>query len=127
MGVMPELNPVQMITQMMGAQTPAVGWTVHFLIGTVLWGILYALLDGQLPGPHWLRGAIFATGAWLTMMIVMMPMAGAGLFGAKLGMMAPIATLVLHWIYGAVLGGIYGAWMERGQAQVSGQRHAMRG
>jgi hypothetical protein len=43
------------------------------------------------------------------MMVAMMPMAGAGLFGVELGLMAPVANLMLHWIYGAVLGGAYGA------------------
>jgi hypothetical protein len=42
------------------------------------------------------------------MMIVMMPMAGAGFFGSHLGMMAPVMTLVLHVIYGFVLGAVYG-------------------
>ena len=55
-----------------------------------------------------MRGTIFGVGAWLAMMIVMMPMAGAGLFGLGLGMMTPVATLVLHVVYGLVLGGIYG-------------------
>lgn len=120
MGIMPQLNPVEMITQMSGAQSPLVGWLVHFFIGTILWGALYAWLDRFLPGPHWFRGAVFATGAWLIMMIVMMPMAGAGFFALNMGMIAPIATLVLHWIYGAVLGGIYGAWSseQTGTAQV---------
>ena len=36
MSLMPELNPVQMITQMIGAQTPAVGWLIHFMIGTII-------------------------------------------------------------------------------------------
>lgn len=111
MGVMPELNPIQMITQMMGAQTPAVGWIAHFLIGTVMWGALYALLDPKLPGLHWFRGVLFATGAWLVMMIVLMPMAGAGIFGLNTGVMAPIAALMLHWLFGAVLGSVYGAWV----------------
>jgi hypothetical protein len=71
---------------------------------------MYAWLDPKLPGSHLVRGAIFATGAWLIMMVVLMPMAGAGLFGMHLGLMAPVATLMLHWIYGAVLGGVYGAW-----------------
>lgn len=62
---------------------------MHFFIVTVLWGVLFAWLDPFLPGQHWFRGAIFATGAWLVMMIVMMPMAGAGLFGVHPGMMAP--------------------------------------
>jgi hypothetical protein len=113
MGVMPQLNPIGMITQMIGAPTPLVGWIMHFVIGTLLWGILYAWIAPHLTGAHWYRGALFATGAWLIMMIVMMPMAGAGLFGLKIGMMAPVATLVLHWIYGAVLGAVYGAWASR--------------
>ncbi|EFI53080.1 DUF6789 family protein [Afipia sp. 1NLS2] len=117
MGLMPELNPIQMITQMSGAASPAVGWLAHFFIGTILWGALYAWLDPFLPGQHWFRGAIFATGAWLVMMVVMMPMAGAGLLGLHLGMMAPIAALILHWIYGAVLGGIYGVWAHAEHAQ----------
>lgn len=110
MGLMPELNPIHMLSQMMDTQTAAVGWVAHFFIGAVIWGALYAWLDAKLPGPHWLRGILFATGAWLLMMIVVMPMAGAGVFGLQIGMMAPVATLVLHWIFGAVLGGLYGAW-----------------
>jgi len=47
---------------------------------------------------------MFGTAAWLLMMIIVMPMAGAGLFGLGIGIGAPIATLVLHWVYGAVLG-----------------------
>lgn len=41
-------------------------------------------------------------------MIMLMPMAGAGLFGIALGVMAPMMTLVLHLIFGAVLGWTYG-------------------
>ena len=52
---------------------------------------------------------IFGVGAWLMMMIAVMPMAGAGLFGMNFGMVAPVMTLVLHIIFGAVLGGVYGA------------------
>ena len=42
------------------------------------------------------------------MMVMVMPMAGAGLFGMKMGLMAPMMTLVLHLVFGAVLGWIYG-------------------
>ncbi len=48
------------------------------------------------------------------MMIVVMPITGAGLFGMKLGVMAPVATLAMHWIYGVVLGGVYGAMSGAG-------------
>ena len=43
------------------------------------------------------------------MMIILMPMAGDGLFGLKLGLMAPAATLMLHMIFGAQMGWVYGA------------------
>ncbi|EFI52756.1 DUF6789 family protein [Afipia sp. 1NLS2] len=107
MGVMPELNPIKMIADMLGAP-PAVGWAMHFMIGTVLWGTLVAWLNPHLPGEsHWLKGIVFAVGAWFVMMAAMMPMAGAGLFGSHLGMMAPIMTLMLHVVFGFVLGAIY--------------------
>jgi len=107
MGVMPELNPIKMIADMLGAP-PAVGWVMHFLIGTVLWGTLFAWLDPTIPREgHWLKGILFAVGAWLVMMIVLMPMAGAGFFATHLGIMALVMTLILHVIYGLVLGAVY--------------------
>ncbi len=118
MGVMPHLNAIAMISHMLGAPL-AVGWIMHFMIGTVLWGLLYAWLNPLLAGPQWLRGAEFATGAWLVMMIMLMPMAGAGAFGLKMGMMAPVATLMLHWVYGIVLGWVYGARQGSGAARVT--------
>ncbi len=57
---------------------------------------------------------IFGVGAWIATMILVMPLAGAGLFGMNLGVAAPVMTLVLHVIYGAVLGGVYG--LERPEA-----------
>jgi hypothetical protein len=45
--------------------------------------------------------------------LLLMPMAGAGLSGLKIARMAAIATLVMHWIYGVVLGALYGTWASR--------------
>lgn len=41
------------------------------------------------------------------LMILVMAMAGAGLFGMPFGLMAPIMTLALHIIYHVVLGLIF--------------------
>lgn len=108
MGLMPELDPVGMMTTMAGASTPLVGWAMHVMIGTVVWGILFALLHDRLPGGLVGGGILLGIAAWLMMMVVVMPMAGAGMFGMSMGMMAPAMTLMLHIIFGAVLGYTYG-------------------
>lgn len=119
MGLMPALDPIGMIAMMMGVST-AIGWGVHVMIGTVLWGGAFALLESHLPGGElWLKGIVFATGAWLIMMVAMMPMAGAGLFGMQLGMMAPVMTLVMHIVFGALLGGVYGMLRRRSSLNVA--------
>lgn len=109
MGVMPELDPVKMMSRMMGASSTAPGWVAHFMIGTALWGIVFAWVVPYLPGAAWWRGIVFSIGPWLLMMIALMPMAGAGFFGLGMGIGAPIMTLMFHIIYGAILGGVYGA------------------
>ena len=113
MGLMPELDPIALITAMAGASSPTVGWIGHFVIGSMFWGIGFAIAGPYLPGPYWLRGTIFAAGPWLMMMIVVMPMAGASLFGLGLGAMVPVATLLLHVLFGLVLGGVYGLLAAR--------------
>lgn len=87
------------------------GWVAHFLIGAVC-GIVFAIAFGAVAkGAAVGRGIALGIIGWLVMMIVLMPMAGGGLFGLAMppGMMAPVATLVLHGIFGAVLGAAYAA------------------
>jgi len=114
MGLMPHLNVIHMLARMahgyMGiAATPALGWLLHFLIGSIVWGLAFAFLFSRLPGAGAVvKGLIFGILAWLLMMILPMPMAGAGFFGLKMGLMAPLMTLILHLAYGAVLGYVYG-------------------
>ena len=83
------------------------GWVGYFVIGAVVWGIIYGWLEPSLPGPPVARGLLFGVLAWLAMMIVFMPIAGQGLFAMAAGPMAAFATLVLHLVYGATLGLVY--------------------
>ncbi|MFQ5348619.1 MAG: DUF6789 family protein [Rhodothalassiaceae bacterium] len=89
--------------------TPTWGWIWHFLIGSIAWGLLYAAIRDRLPGASEpVRGLVFGLIAWLAMMIAWMPLAGMGLFAMPdPGMMALVMTLVLHLIYGLVLGAAY--------------------
>lgn len=114
-GIMPELDVIHMLSGMMGA-SPVMGWIAHFVIGTVVWGAGFAILNASIPGGSQIaKGIAFGIGAWLLMMIAVMPMAGAGFFGLGLGIMAPIMTLVLHLVFGAVLGWVYMTLSSRQQ------------
>lgn len=108
MGLMPQLDVITMLSAMLGG-SPLIGWLAHFMIGTVVWGIGFALLYAHIPGEApWLKGMQFGAAAWLMMMVAVMPMVGAGVFGLTLGLMAPVMTLMLHLIFGAILGAVYG-------------------
>ncbi len=109
MGVMPELDVIHMLSGMMGAPI-VVGWLAHFMIGTLAWGGGFAEVYRVIPGSGAVqKGVVFGIAAWLAMMVLVMPMAGAGLFGMAFGIMAPVMTLVLHVVFGAVLGAVYHA------------------
>ena len=113
MGLMPSLDIISMLSGLMGCG-PVRGGIADFMIGAFILGGIFALLEPTLPGSKlWLKGVLFGVGAWLAMMLAVMPMAGAGFFGMNLGMAAPVMTLVLHVIYGAVLGGVYAALRSR--------------
>jgi len=86
----------------------------HFIVGVVVWGLLFGTYDGLARRPaHWLKGLIFGVFAWVVMMLVFMPLAKAGIFGYRIGPIAAGVTLIYHLVYGAVLGTTYGlltAW-----------------
>jgi len=124
MGVMPQLNPIEDIVRVTQGLTglslpPPFGWVGHFVLGTVLWGFLYAALQARVPGTPVVKGLIFGVAAWLVMMIVFMPLSGHGMFAMSLGPQAAMATLVLHLIFGAVLGLVY-AKVARGSSGAGG-------
>src|SRR4029077_3370348 len=99
------------LSEILGTQDNlVVGFGTHILIG-LIWGITFALLQSRLPSRSYVvKGAIFGLLAWLLMMIIFMPLAGAGLFGVHRGTMAvPLVTFAYHLVFGIVLGNVY-AW-----------------
>lgn len=107
LGLLPAFNAIAMLAGIVGGPM-IVGWIGHFIIGALLWGGLFGLLYGAIPGGSGVvRGLVFSVGAWLAMMILFMPLAGAGFFGLGIGVPVIVATLVLHLIWGAVLGTTY--------------------
>ena len=108
-GFIPELDFVALVGHLTGTGMTG-GWIVHFMFSAAV-GALFAWLDPDLPGDSLRqRGIILAGAAWLLMMFFLMPLGGSGFFGLNVGILLPLATLGLHIIFGAVMGGIYG-WL----------------
>lgn len=85
--------------------------TAIYLLGGLVWAIVYALVaEPRLTGPSWVRGLSFAVVPAIVSLVVFLPLVGAGLFGAALGAgpLPTIGNLVLHAVYGVVLGEVYG-------------------
>jgi uncharacterized membrane protein YagU involved in acid resistance len=111
---LPPMNIGAMLGSVMGGSL-ALGWMAHFVIGTVLAIIYASVFAAWLPGPGFLRGALYGLVPWIAAQIVVMPMMGAGLFGGSFG--AGFGSLLGHLVYGAVLGSIYGATESRTAAR----------
>jgi hypothetical protein len=108
MNLMPQVHLIAWLTSLGTLSRPA-AWMDHFIIGVVVWGLLFAVYDGLATRPSpWLKGVIFGVFAWLMMMVTFLPLAGAGFFGAKIDITAKVGLLVLHLIYGVALGATYG-------------------
>ena len=120
-GFMPNVNLVMELAYALGRHRALAGWTAHFVIGVIAWGMLFVWFDRYLRFPHWINGLFFASIVWLGVMLVVIPAAGHGLFGARgLALGTPTVTLFLHWVYGTVLGSVYGLLQP---VQVANWRH----
>jgi hypothetical protein len=86
--------------------------TAVFFLGGMAWALLYGLVfDQRLHGPPIRRGMTFALIPWFVSLIVVMPLVGGGLFGMSLGAgpLPIVGNLILHAVYGSVLGGVWGS------------------
>ena len=126
LGFMPSVNLVMDLAYALGHRDAVAGWTAHFVIGVLAWGLLFAWFDRHLRFPHWVNGLYFSSIIWLGVMLVVLPAAGQGLFGSHLALGTPTVTLFLHWIYGAVLGETYGLLQPSQWAMLRHRWHAHR-
>lgn len=130
---MPKMDIAAMLGSMLSSAPPApgssvwiIGLVMHFMIGTVVLPIGYAIVNGYLPTSSPLaRGVVYGTLVYLMAQAVVMPMMGAGVFSQNLpqGTMMTMGSLLGHLIYGAVLGSIYG---QQGSERTVGHLSAVR-
>jgi len=102
-----------MLGNMMGGSW-AIGMAAHIMNGVVISPLLYAfVIFRYLPGPPPLRGVLWGAVLWLMAEMIVMPMAGAGLFSSQIGgAKAVVAALMGHLVYGALLGYIAGTAVQ---------------
>jgi hypothetical protein len=81
------------------------------LAAGIIWALIFAAdaNDRLIAFPGWLRGIIFALPPAVLSLIVFLPLVGGGVFGIKIGAgpLPVIGNIVLHLVYGAVLGGMF--------------------
>jgi len=100
------MDVAALMAPMLGGSHTA-GVIAHFVTGTVVFPIAYLILGLRyLPGPAWLRGAIFLIPLYLVAMAVVMPILGQGFFFGS----PPKAMVALmgHVAFGLAMGAIIG-------------------
>ncbi|MFL5760737.1 MAG: DUF6789 family protein [Thermomicrobiales bacterium] len=80
----------------------------------LLMGLLFAVVYGyyfeqRLAGSGWQKGMVFSLFPWILSVIAFLPIMGGGFLGKDIdaGPLPVVGNLILHLIYGAVLGWMY--------------------
>ncbi len=124
-GIAPfNIPPSAALLQQLGLNVGPLPLIVHFGYGAT-WSLVLVAWFGADTNVR--RGLLLATGLWLFMMLVYSPIIGWGVFGFggsghslaadhQLYLGSPIkylvATIVLHLIYGWIIGGLNPLWIQ---------------
>src|SRR5918993_5489570 len=81
----------------------------NLAMGLVLALVYARYAEPRLSGPSWWRGMVFSLVPWLLSLVIFLPMMGGGLLGMSIGAgpLPILGNLILHLVYGAVLGSAY--------------------
>lgn len=95
--------------------TRTIGMGVHFINGTIIFPLIFTwFLWNALPGGPTAKGTAWGLILWFLAQAIVMPMMGGGFFSANAGgIMAVIASLLGHIVYGAILGAVTGMPVSR--------------
>lgn len=115
---MPQPVPKAIVTQLFGSGIPkpalmALAIGLHLGYGGVFGAVLARITR---PVTLW-KGLALGVGLWALMQVTFLPFLGWGLFGTAITPKIAVGTLVLHLVYGGVLG-----WaLDRDLSSTSGE------
>jgi hypothetical protein len=93
-----------------------VGWLAFIVLAVAGCSIAFAFVAPKIPLQSYLmKGLACGVGCWLLMMLVFMPLSGAGIFGMNRGHILAAVAIVLNLVYWVVLSLVY-RWSIGGEA-----------
>jgi hypothetical protein len=120
LGFIPQIRPIHELTSVIqmlsGVKLPSpLGFLLHLVLGSFLFGCLFAVMFHNFTGNFAVRGLMFGLMLWIGVMSIVCPMLGQGFFALRLGLgMVPAATwLFFHGIYGLAMGAAFGSMQAR--------------
>lgn len=105
----------------------------NLAVGLILALVYARFVEPLLDGPGWWKGLRFSLIPWLLSLAIFLPLMGGGFFGMDVGAgpLPIVGNLLLHLVYGAVLGTIYAEpsadWLDDTQADHDHAAAAERG
>jgi hypothetical protein len=101
------------------------------MIANLVFGLLWAMIyvrfaEPVMNGAGWRKGVAFSLIPWILSIVVFLPVAGAGFLGMDLdaGPLPVIGNLIIHLVYGLVLGALYAIDVESGLEGTRSDRYA---
>ena len=87
---------------------------IHFVIGSLVMGPLFAVLYARLPTktPE-TKGILFAVAAWVAMMLIISMMGDPRTFSGSAGFGTFGWMLITHMIFGGVMGNVFARLLAR--------------
>ncbi|MET4685049.1 DUF6789 family protein [Brevundimonas faecalis] len=90
------------------------GWVLHFIVGSLVLGPLFAIAYSRLPtNTPETRGILFAVAAWVAMMLIITIIGDPRTFTGSAGFGTLAWMLITHMIFGGVMGNVYARMLAR--------------
>lgn len=97
------------------------------LVFGLIWAMIYArFAEPVINGAGWRKGVAFSLIPWILSIVVFLPIAGAGFLGLDLdaGPLPVFGNLIIHLVFGLVLGSLYAIDVESGLEGTRSDRYA---